>query len=103
MDRSDRCPPSAACEHAHVDWSAYPLRTPSGGGRAPTPDRSEYPAKGDNAKEGLTNRGPLQKGGQRRVQCISTIAGLSCAVPTMDCASCIDARGGHGAREACPR
>jgi hypothetical protein len=34
------------CDHASVDRSAYPLSTPSGGGLAPTPDRSECPANG---------------------------------------------------------
>src|SRR5882762_2017307 len=47
-----------------VDWPAYPLQTPSGGGLAPTPDRSKTPAKGflASGEEGLTNQGPLQKG-----------------------------------------
>ena len=46
-----------------VDWPTYPLQTPSGGGLAPTPDRSKTPAKRTNRKwkEGLTNQGPLQK------------------------------------------
>ena len=30
----------------NVDWSTYPLPTPSGGGPAPTPDRSETSASG---------------------------------------------------------
>jgi len=30
----------------NVDWSTYPLPTPSGGGPAPTPYRSETPAGG---------------------------------------------------------
>src|SRR4029078_11640040 len=30
----------------NVDWSTYPLPTPSGGGHAPTPYRSETPAGG---------------------------------------------------------
>ena len=37
-------------DHAFVDWSAYPLSTPSGGGLAPTPDRSESPATGQRKK-----------------------------------------------------
>src|SRR5258706_2096599 len=47
-----------------VDWPTYPLQTPSGGGLAPTPDRSKTPAKGflASGEEGLTNQGPLQKG-----------------------------------------
>src|SRR5260370_25919148 len=46
-----------------VDWPTYPLQTPSGGGLAPTPDRSKTPAKGflASGEEGLTNQGPLQK------------------------------------------
>src|SRR5439155_5523617 len=71
-DRSDRCPPSAAYEHARVDWSAYPLCSPSGGGHSADPGQKRVPGKGDNAKKGLTNRGPLQKGGQRRGHCPST-------------------------------
>ena len=38
-----------------------PHLTPSGGGPAPTPDRSETPAAG-SALKGLTTEGPLQKG-----------------------------------------
>jgi len=50
-----------------VDWPTYPLRTPSGGGPAPTPYRSKSPAKGSRKwKEGLTNQGPLQKPGWRQ-------------------------------------
>src|SRR5213594_2689639 len=82
-DRSDRCPPSAAYEHARVDWSAYPLCSPSGGGHSADPGQKRVPGKGDNAKKGLTNRGPLQKGGQRRGHCLSTTSFLSCAVPTL--------------------
>src|SRR5258708_32111563 len=55
-----------ALHHAPVDWSAYLFRIPSCGGLAPTTDRSEYPASRQRKKKGLT-RGPLQKGGQRRV------------------------------------
>ena len=62
-----------------LDWPTYPLQTPSGGGLAPTPNRSTTPAEGvlvageglTNtltslvAREGLTkpltNPGPLQK------------------------------------------
>src|SRR5207245_3916402 len=72
-DRSDRCPPSAAYEHARVDWSAYPLCSPSGGGHSADPGQKRVPGKGDNAKKGLTNRGPLQKGGQRRWHGLSSI------------------------------
>src|SRR5258708_37382609 len=47
-----------------ADWPTYPLQTPSGGGLAPTPDRSKTPAKGcSQLEEGLTNQGPLQKPG----------------------------------------
>jgi len=64
-----------ASDHAHVDWPTYPLQTPSGGGRAPTPDRSETPAKGflASGQEGLTNQGPLQK---------SAISVAHCAAPS---------------------
>src|SRR5207249_10325450 len=85
-DRSDRCPPSAAYEHARVDWSAYPLCSPSGGGHSADPGQKRVPGKGDNAIKGLTNRGPLQKGGQRRGHGIATWQGRSCAVPTRSCA-----------------
>src|SRR5258706_4546031 len=53
-----------------VDWPTYPLQTPSGGGLAPTPDRSKTPAKGflASGEEGLTNQGPLQKRRARRRQ-----------------------------------
>src|ERR1700704_3708085 len=45
-----------------ADWPTCPLQTPSGGGLAPTPDRSKTPAKGcSQLEEGLTNQGPLQK------------------------------------------
>ena len=47
--RSDRCPSSRHYDHASVDWSACPLQTPSGGGLAPTPYRSEN-RRVDNAK-----------------------------------------------------
>src|SRR3954466_16257534 len=32
------------------NWPTYPHRTPSGGGHAPTPDRSKYPAIGMTQK-----------------------------------------------------
>src|SRR6267142_1840736 len=49
-----------------ADWPTCPLQTPSGGGLAPTPDRSKTPAKGcSQLEEGLTNQGPLQKPGFR--------------------------------------
>jgi hypothetical protein len=38
-----------------------PHLTPSGGGHAPTPDRSKTPAAGSKLKGGLTTKGPLQK------------------------------------------
>src|SRR5216684_4284222 len=63
MDQVRPLPTRSLREHANVDWSTYPLPTPSGGGPAPTPYRSETPAIG-HRKKGLTNRGPLQKGGQ---------------------------------------
>jgi len=34
------------CDHAFVDWPAYPPRTPSGDGLAPIPYRSTSPASG---------------------------------------------------------
>jgi hypothetical protein len=40
------------------------------------------------------------QGGQRRRHCASLRQRLSYAVPTMDDAACIDAVGGHGARES---
>ena len=43
---------------ASLDWSADPHQTPSGGGRAPTPDRSETPATGLCSK-GIDTRGPV--------------------------------------------
>src|SRR5438093_6881254 len=98
-DRSDRCPPSAAYEHACVGWSAYPLWSPSGGGHSADPGQKRVPGKGDNAKKGLTNRGPLQKGGQRRGHCLSPRTSLSCAVPTRYKASNAPSTRGHGARE----
>src|SRR5712671_4271198 len=54
-----------------VDWPTYPLQTPSGGGLAPTPDRSKTPAKGflASGEEGLTNQGPLQKGAISPAHC----------------------------------
>jgi hypothetical protein len=40
-------PPSGSWQQTTptVDWPTYPLQTPSGGGPAPTPDRSRTPAK----------------------------------------------------------
>ena len=43
-----------------LDWPTDPHQTPSGGGLAPTPDRSKTPATGSRSK-GLTQEGPLQK------------------------------------------
>ena len=42
----------AARPTAHLDWPAAPHQTPSGGGHAPTPDRSETPATGSALKRG---------------------------------------------------
>ena len=46
MDQAD--PPCRMWhrDHASVDWPTYPLRTPSGGGLAPTPYRSKSPVSG---------------------------------------------------------
>ena len=58
-------PHCAAWHHTTltVDWPTYPLQAPSGGGRAPTPDRSKTPAKGylASGEEGLTNRSALRR------------------------------------------
>src|SRR5215216_8112279 len=69
MDQVRPLPIQWPCDHATVDWSTYPLQTPSGGGRAPTPYRSKTPAKA-RRKKGLTFRGPLQKGWARREECL---------------------------------
>src|SRR5258708_521990 len=47
-----------------VAGPTYPLQPPAGGGLAPTPDRSNPPAKGFLAggEEGLTTQAPLQRG-----------------------------------------
>jgi hypothetical protein len=37
-------------DRAPLDWPADPHQTPSGGGRAPTPDRSKTPATGLRSK-----------------------------------------------------
>ena len=57
-----------------LDWPASSSHTPSGGGRAPTPDRSENRRR-DYAKKGLTRRGPLQKR-HRLVECRRCRLGL---------------------------
>ena len=46
------------------DWLTCPLQTPSGGGFAPTPDRSTTPAKGflANGKCGIDNARPVSQG-----------------------------------------
>src|ERR1700748_115898 len=43
---------------ASLDWPTDPHQTPSGGGRALTPDRSEIPATGLCSK-GIDTRGPV--------------------------------------------
>src|SRR2546430_13998082 len=50
MDQVRPYPIRWPCDHANVDWSTYPLQTPSGGGRAPTPYRSKTPANGMTQK-----------------------------------------------------
>src|SRR5436853_6923930 len=50
MDQVRPLPIKWPCDHATVDWSAYPLQTPSGGGPAPTPYRSKTPANGTTQK-----------------------------------------------------
>ena len=47
-----------------VDWPTYPLQTPSGGGLRADPGQKQDPGERmlASGKEGLTNRGPLQKG-----------------------------------------
>src|SRR5258708_15519621 len=64
-----------------VDWPTYPLQTPSGGGLAPTPDRSKTPAKGflASGEEGLTNQGPLQKGAISVAHCAFCTGMAQCA------------------------
>ena len=47
-------------DHAYSDWPTSSSWTPSGGGHAPTPNRSENRRLGD-ARKGLTHDGPLQK------------------------------------------
>ena len=41
-----------------LDWPTCPHLTPSGGGHAPTPDRSKTPAK-DHAQKGIDTDGPV--------------------------------------------
>src|SRR5260370_36302110 len=67
MDQVRPQPIQWPCDHANVDWSAYPLQTPSGGGRAPTPYRSET-RRTARRNKGLTFRGPLQKDGLSAVR-----------------------------------
>src|SRR6266436_3179345 len=70
-------PHCAAWHHTTltVDWPTYPLQAPSGGGLAPTPDRSKTPAKGflASGEEGLTNQGPLQKGAISAEHCAASL------------------------------
>jgi len=65
MDQVRPLPTRSLREHANVD-GRLPLPTPSGGGPAPDPVQNRA-RRADNAK-GLTNRGPLQKGGQRALR-----------------------------------
>src|SRR5258708_32312630 len=61
MDQVRPQPIRWPCDHANVDWSAYPLQTPSGGGRAPTPYRSKTPANGTTQK-GIDLSRPVTEG-----------------------------------------
>src|SRR5436190_14431071 len=61
MDQVRPLPIKWPCDHATVDWSAYPLQTPSGGGRAPTPYRSKTPANGMTQK-GIDLSRPVTEG-----------------------------------------
>src|ERR1700688_3881860 len=65
-----------------VDWPTYPLQTPSGGGLRADPGQKQDPGERmlASGKEGLTNRGPLQKPALER----SGNAGR--AVPDFRCA-----------------
>src|SRR5258708_33510628 len=61
MDQVRPQPIRWPCDHANVDWSTYPLQTPSGGGRAPTPYRSKTPANGMTQK-GIDLSRPVTEG-----------------------------------------
>src|SRR5437763_7556740 len=61
MDQVRPLPIKWPCDHATVDWSAYPLQTPSGGGPAPTPYRSKTPANGTTQK-GIDLSRPVTEG-----------------------------------------
>src|SRR5882672_12756274 len=50
-----------AYDHATVDWSAYPLRTPSGGGLRADPGQKRVPGEKDNAK-GIDQSRPVTEG-----------------------------------------
>ena len=58
--RSGRKSLSGSHDHAQLDWPTSSFWTPSGGGHAPTPDRSVN-RRQDDARKGLTHHGPLQK------------------------------------------
>ena len=75
--RSDRCPSSRHCDHAFVDWSACPLQTPSGGGLAPTPYRSEI-RRVDNAK-GIDQSRPVTEGWAKARSAVPTSASTKIA------------------------
>ena len=51
MDQVRPLPTRSLRKHANVDWPTYPLPTPSGGGLAPTPYRSETPASGQRKRD----------------------------------------------------
>ena len=68
-------------DHASVDWSAYPLE-PHQVAAARRP-RTEARPGDRTTQKGLTNRGPLQKGGQRRETRAQLYPDKRCsAVPT---------------------
>src|SRR3954447_19193419 len=48
------------------------------------PRTEARPRRADNAKKGLTHRGPLQKGGQRRLLAISVLRRCCTACPPSD-------------------
>src|SRR5262249_51657206 len=69
-------------EHATVDWSTYPLRTPSGGGLAPTPDRSKYPARWTMQK-GIDQSRPVTEGWvEAHAEAVSRIQNSRAPKPT---------------------
>jgi len=71
MDQVRPLPTRSLREHANVDWSTYPFQ-PHQVAALRRPRTEARPRRADNAK-GLTNRGPLQKGGQRRTCAVTTI------------------------------